>query len=103
LNVLVLNRAEVERLLDLDALLDALADAFRALSAGEAVAPGRNELAGPGEAFLLGMPGRAGDGLMTVKVVTVYESNLGRSRRRVRRSRPRGRPRARHRGRRRAG
>ena len=78
MNVLVLNRAEVERLLDLRALLDALAGAFRALSAGEVVAPGRNELAGPDEAFLLGMPGRAGDGLMTVKVVTVYESNLAR-------------------------
>lgn len=78
MNVLVLNRAEVERLLDLGALLDALADAFRSLSAGDVSAPGRNELAGPGEAFLLGMPGRAADGLMTVKVVTVYESNLER-------------------------
>jgi alanine dehydrogenase len=77
-NVLILNRAEVERLLDLGALLGALAGAFRALSAGDVIAPGRNELAGPGEAFLLGMPGRTGDGLMTVKVVTVYESNLAR-------------------------
>jgi ornithine cyclodeaminase/thiomorpholine-carboxylate dehydrogenase len=77
-NVLILNRAEVERLLDLPALLDALAGAFRALSAGEVIAPARNELAGPGEAFLLGMPGHSGNGLMTVKVVTVYESNLER-------------------------
>jgi ornithine cyclodeaminase/thiomorpholine-carboxylate dehydrogenase len=77
-NVLVISRAEVERLLDLGALLDALAGAFRRLSAGEISAPARNELAGPDEAFLLGMPGRAGDGLMTVKVVTVYESNLER-------------------------
>jgi ornithine cyclodeaminase/thiomorpholine-carboxylate dehydrogenase len=77
-NVLILNRAEVERLLDLGALLDALAGAFRSLSAGSVVAPARNELAGPGEAFLLGMPGHSGNGLMTVKVVTVYESNLER-------------------------
>jgi alanine dehydrogenase len=77
-NVLVLNRRGVERLLDLTALLDALADAFRALSAGEVVAPGRNELAGPGKSFLLGMPGHSGNGLMTVKIVTVYESNLAR-------------------------
>jgi ornithine cyclodeaminase/thiomorpholine-carboxylate dehydrogenase len=77
-NVLVLNRAEVERLLDLGALLDALAAAFRSLSSGEVVAPARNELPGPGEAFLLGMPGHGGNGLMTVKVVTVYESNLER-------------------------
>ncbi len=78
MNVLVVSRADVERLLDFRALLDALAGAFRSLSAGEVVAPGRNELAGPGEAFLLGMPGHSGNGLMTVKVVTVYESNLER-------------------------
>jgi len=76
--VLILNRAEVERLLDLEELLDALRDAFRAISAGEVAAAPRNELAGPGEAFLLGMPGRTRDGLMTVKVVTVYETNLER-------------------------
>jgi ornithine cyclodeaminase/thiomorpholine-carboxylate dehydrogenase len=68
----------VERRLDLPALLEALAGAFRSLSSGEVVAPARNELTGPGEAFLLGMPGHAGNGLMTVKVVTVYESNLER-------------------------
>jgi alanine dehydrogenase len=77
-NVLILKRAEVERLLDPGALLDALAGAFKALSTGEITAPPRNELAGPGGAFLLGMPGHAGNGLMTVKVVTVYESNLER-------------------------
>jgi alanine dehydrogenase len=78
MEVLILNRAEVERLLDLHDLLDALRDAFRAISAGEVAAAPRNELAGPGEAFLLGMPGRTRDGLMTVKVVTVYETNLER-------------------------
>jgi ornithine cyclodeaminase/thiomorpholine-carboxylate dehydrogenase len=76
--VLILNRRDVERLLDVRALLDALADGFRALTAGEVAAPGRNELPGPGGAFLLGMPGRVRDGHMTVKVVTVYEANAER-------------------------
>jgi alanine dehydrogenase len=73
--VLILNRDEVEELLDLEALLGALRDAFPALSNHEVTAPGRNELTMPGEAFLLGMPGRLRDGPMTVKVVTVFESH----------------------------
>jgi ornithine cyclodeaminase/alanine dehydrogenase-like protein (mu-crystallin family) len=76
MDVLVLSRAEVERLLDLDDLLDALRGAFRALSSGGVTAPGRNELAGDGGGFLLGMPGRTGDGPMIVKLVTVFEANL---------------------------
>src|ERR1044071_7456441 len=75
MDVLVLNRAEVEALLDLDALLAALRDGFMALTAGGVTAPGRNGLTMPGEAFLLGMPGRLRDGAMTVKVVTVFESH----------------------------
>jgi alanine dehydrogenase len=77
-NVLVLSRAEIERLLDPDALLAALADAFRAVTAGEVAAPGRNQLRGPGEAFLLGMPGRTREGPMAVKVVTLFEENAAR-------------------------
>src|SRR3954468_5048869 len=76
MDVLVLSRAEVERLLDLGELLDALRDAFRALSSDRVSAPGRNELAGEGDGFLLGMPGRSADGPMVVKLVTVFESNL---------------------------
>jgi alanine dehydrogenase len=72
---LILNRAEVEELLDPGALLEALRDGFEALTAGEVTAPGRNELTMPDEAFLLGMPGRLRDGAMTVKVVTVFESH----------------------------
>ena len=75
MEVLVLSRAEVEELLDLGQLLDALRDGFMALTAGEVTAPGRNELTMPEEAFLLGMPGRLREGLMTVKVVTVFESH----------------------------
>jgi ornithine cyclodeaminase/alanine dehydrogenase-like protein (mu-crystallin family) len=74
-DVLILNRTEVEALLDPHALLAALRDGFTALSRGEVNAPHRNELPMPGGAFLLGMPGRLREGHMTVKVVTVYESN----------------------------
>jgi alanine dehydrogenase len=80
MDVLIVDRETVERLLDPRALLDALAGAFRALSDGGVSAPGRNELTMPDEAFLLGMPGRMGGGPMTVKVVTVFESNLARGR-----------------------
>jgi alanine dehydrogenase len=73
--ILTLDCASVERLLDLGALMDALADGFRALTRGEVVAPDRNQLAMPHGAFLLSMPGRIGDGPMAVKVVTLFESN----------------------------
>jgi alanine dehydrogenase len=73
--VLVLDRASVQRLLDLGELMEALADGFRALTRGEVGAPDRNQLAMPDGAFLLSMPGRMGDGLMAVKVVTLFESN----------------------------
>src|SRR4051812_772165 len=78
MEVLILSRAEVEGLLDLEELLDGLRDGFRALTAAEVAAPGRNELTMPQEAFLLGMPGRLRDGAMAVKIVTVFESNLER-------------------------
>ncbi len=74
-DVLILNRAEVEALLDPHALMHALRDGFIALSRGEVNAPHRNELPMPDGAFLLGMPGRLREGHMTVKVVTVYERN----------------------------
>jgi ornithine cyclodeaminase/thiomorpholine-carboxylate dehydrogenase len=77
-DVLTLNRGKVESLLDLGDLLEGLRDGFTALTAGEVTAPGRNELAMPDEAFLLGMPGRLRDGAMMVKIVTVFESNLDR-------------------------
>jgi ornithine cyclodeaminase/alanine dehydrogenase-like protein (mu-crystallin family) len=75
LAVLVLSEAEVRELLDLDELLDALADGFRLLSAGEVNAPERNEIAMPAESFLLSMPGVRAGGPMTVKVVTVFDEN----------------------------
>ena len=73
--VLILDRATIERMLDPRALIDALAEGFRALTRGDVAAPDRNQLAMPGGDFLLSMPGRMGDGPMAVKVVTLFESN----------------------------
>jgi len=74
--VLVLSRADAERLMDLRALLDALRGAFRALSSREAASPGRTQLDGDGDGILLTMPGRIGGGPLVVKLVTVFASNL---------------------------
>lgn len=75
MQVVMLSANEVERLLDLDALLDALADEFRALSAGEVVAPGRGEVS-PGEAgFLLTMPVYRAGREITIKMVSVFHGN----------------------------
>jgi ornithine cyclodeaminase/alanine dehydrogenase-like protein (mu-crystallin family) len=76
--VLVLSRAEIERLLDPRELIDALRRAFRALTTGQVNAAPRNQLSAPGEAFLLTMPGRTGEGPMTVKIVTLFEGNAAR-------------------------
>ena len=74
--MLVVSRAEVERLLDLDAMLDALEDAFRALSRGDADVPPRVAARAP--AGLLGtMPGRI-PGTLAAKVVTVFPGNDAR-------------------------
>lgn len=67
-------RADVERLLDIDALIDALADAFRKLSAGEASVPPRT--ATTNSAGLLGvMPGYLPGRGMLVKLVSVFPGN----------------------------
>jgi ornithine cyclodeaminase/thiomorpholine-carboxylate dehydrogenase len=76
MDVLVLSRADAERLLDLRALLDALRGAFRALSSGAVTSPGRTQLDGEGDGILLSMPGRIGGGPLVVKLVTVFESNV---------------------------
>jgi len=75
-DVLTLDQAAVERLLDPRELMDALAEGFRALTRGEVIAPDRNQLVMPGGDFLISMPGRMGEGLMVVKVVTLFESNV---------------------------
>lgn len=72
-----LGRPEVERLLEVEALVDALAAAFRRLSAGEASVPGRTAALLP--AGLLGvMPGYVAGGGLGVKLVSVFPGNHGR-------------------------
>jgi alanine dehydrogenase len=78
MDILFLNRREVEELIDLGVLLIELEEGFAQLSAGVVNAPHRNEIAMPSGAFLLGMPGYRDGNDMTVKVVTVFEENLRR-------------------------
>jgi ornithine cyclodeaminase/alanine dehydrogenase-like protein (mu-crystallin family) len=71
--VLVLSRAEVRRLLDLDDLLDALERVFVELSAGRASVPPRIT-ASTEQGFLAAMPGYA-DGILETKLVSVFAGN----------------------------
>ena len=71
--MLVLSRADVRRLLDLDQLLDALERVFVELSAGLASVPPR--IAAETERGLLAaMPGYA-DGILETKLVSVFAGN----------------------------
>jgi alanine dehydrogenase len=72
--LLYLSRADVERLLDLDALVVALAEAFRALSAGSASTPPRT--AARSAAGMLGvMPGFVPGLGLEAKLVSVFPGN----------------------------
>jgi alanine dehydrogenase len=71
--VLVLNRAQVRELLDLDLLLDALERAFVELSAGRTSVPPRIA-ASTERGFLAAMPGYA-DGILETKLVSVFPEN----------------------------
>ena len=77
MDVLVIGGADVERLLDPDALVDALADAFAALSDGRMDAPPRNQVTAPA-GFLLAMPAHMPGGPIGVKLVSVFEGNRER-------------------------
>jgi ornithine cyclodeaminase/thiomorpholine-carboxylate dehydrogenase len=71
----LLSGSDVQALLDLDELLDALAEGFKAVSDGRAVAPNRNEVAVPDAGFLLAMPAWQPDQNIAVKIVTVFHGN----------------------------
>src|SRR6266508_3916858 len=72
--VLVLSEADVTELLDVDELLAALADAFRALSAGRSSVPPR--VAAHAEAGLLGaMPVHLSGVALGAKLVAVFPGN----------------------------
>src|SRR3954454_16394301 len=69
--MLVLTRTEIESLLELDALVDAVADGFRAPSSGAVDAPPRQGVAGDG-GIVLTMPGRRAGGPVVVKLVGLF-------------------------------
>jgi ornithine cyclodeaminase/alanine dehydrogenase-like protein (mu-crystallin family) len=75
--LLVLSRAEVERLLDLDELVDALAAAFVELSAGNTSVPPRVG-ARSGSGLLAAMPGYVAGVALETKLVTVFPGNHSR-------------------------
>src|SRR5579863_9894443 len=75
MHILMLNEAEVQRLLDPDALLDALTEGFRAQSSGLVDAPKRNEASVPNTGFLLTMPAYQQGREITVKLVSVFHGN----------------------------
>jgi ornithine cyclodeaminase/alanine dehydrogenase-like protein (mu-crystallin family) len=76
-SIRLLARADVERLLELDPLIDALADAFRKLSAGEASVPPRIA-ASNSDGLLAAMPGYVPGAGMLVKLVSVFPHNHDR-------------------------
>jgi ornithine cyclodeaminase/alanine dehydrogenase-like protein (mu-crystallin family) len=78
--VLVLGRADVERLLDLDALVDALADAMADLSAGRASMPPRVAAAVPdADGLLAAMPAfLPSRDALTTKLVSLFPHNRDR-------------------------
>jgi ornithine cyclodeaminase/alanine dehydrogenase-like protein (mu-crystallin family) len=74
LELLVLARAEVQRLLDLDRLVDALAEAFVKLSEGSTSVPPR-VAARTGSGLLAAMPGYLPGAALGAKLVTVFPGN----------------------------
>ncbi len=77
--MLILNRLQVEALLDVDALIDALASAMADLSAGRASAPDRVAALVPEhEGFLAAMPGFVPSAkVLMSKLVSLFPHNAG--------------------------
>jgi alanine dehydrogenase len=69
--VLVLSQADVRGLLDVDELIDALADAFAGVSAGTTSVPPRVAALVPEKGLLAAMPGYAA-GVLETKLVSVF-------------------------------
>jgi len=74
MDTLFLSEDEVKHLLDLDDLLDGLADGFKELTSGHVSAPPRNEVSVPA-GFLLGMPAHLPGDNIAVKLVSVFHGN----------------------------
>lgn len=73
--MLILSRKDVEELLDLQELIPALAEGFKALSAGQLDVPPRNQVGAP-KGALLGMyafmPGKP----LSVKLVSIFHESM---------------------------
>jgi ornithine cyclodeaminase/alanine dehydrogenase-like protein (mu-crystallin family) len=76
--MLVLTRTEVEELLDLDALLEALAEAHAELSAGAASLPPRVAAFAEADGLLGAMPAHLPGAGLGCKLVTVFPHNADR-------------------------
>jgi alanine dehydrogenase len=75
MKVLMLSQADVHELLDLDRLLEALEDGFRALSSGRVDIAPRTAVNAEREGFLQSMPGYATGLGLGVKLVTGFPKN----------------------------
>lgn len=75
MKVLMLSQADVRELLDLDQLIDALEEGFRALSSGRADVAPRTGVNTENQGFLLSMPGYAAGLGLGVKLVTGFPEN----------------------------
>ena len=75
MDVLMLSERDVRRLLEPDALLDALAAEFVALSAGGVSAPKRSELSADSAGALFLMPAYRPGRALTTKLVSLFHGN----------------------------
>ena len=75
--LLYLSRADVERVLDIDAMLDALAAALVAYSTGQASVPPRTAVRVGERGLLGGMPGYIAGTALESKLVSVFPGNHG--------------------------
>lgn len=75
MQVLMLSESDVQRLLDPEALLSALADEFRSLSDGRVTAPKRSELPIGDAGVLLAMPAHRRGREVTIKLVSLFHGN----------------------------
>jgi len=73
--MLILTRAEIEKLLDPHELLIALEAGFKALSANQLNVPPRNQVVAP-KGLLVAMPAYMPNKLMSVKLVSVFHDNI---------------------------
>ena len=73
--LLYLSRADVERVLDVDAMLDALADALVAFSGGHASVPPRTAVRVAERGLLGVMPGYIAGVALESKLVSVFPAN----------------------------